>query len=268
MAREPYDKNEDNNTEYQFTDDNENLEYDYQDKPPKKSRPKIKRRPILIIIIVLIAIYVIYKIVMILFGANTSAVAEEAKAREVKQQAITQIKQPAVNQVSQASLAQQDALMTQKDQLTSTQKQLGQQIQNLQTQNKALANQVEKQQFQSQTSMMGLQETIQNLNKQLSQMSSNIGDLQTSYEDNMKKQAKAARYRATANQRRNKAIRLKKQYVVDAVIPGRAWLKGADGSTVTIAVGDKLQGYGTVRKINPYSGQVVTSYGTIPYSAQ
>ena len=60
-------------------------------------------------------------------------------------------------------------------------------------------------------------------------------------------------------------------YTVQAIIPGRAWLKSDSGDTVTVAEGDVLKDYGRVTKIDPYDGvvninaggKVITlSYGT------
>lgn len=45
-------------------------------------------------------------------------------------------------------------------------------------------------------------------------------------------------------------------YVVQAIIPGRAWLKADSGDTVTVAEGDTLKGYGRITRIDPYDGVV------------
>lgn len=45
-------------------------------------------------------------------------------------------------------------------------------------------------------------------------------------------------------------------YTVQAIIPGRAWLKSASGDTVTVAEGDTLRGVGRVVRIDPYDGIV------------
>ena len=63
-------------------------------------------------------------------------------------------------------------------------------------------------------------------------------------------------------------LRTQKKYFVVAVIPGRAWLKGADGSSISVAVGDNLDGYGKILNIDPYNGQVQTSVGTLNYATQ
>jgi intracellular multiplication protein IcmG len=50
-------------------------------------------------------------------------------------------------------------------------------------------------------------------------------------------------------------------YTVQAIIPGRAWLKSEGGETVTVAEGDTLKGYGRIMKIDPYDGIVELDVG-------
>ncbi len=50
-------------------------------------------------------------------------------------------------------------------------------------------------------------------------------------------------------------------YTVQAIIPGRAWLKSDSGDTVTVAEGDTLKGYGRITKIDPYDGIVSIDTG-------
>ena len=52
-------------------------------------------------------------------------------------------------------------------------------------------------------------------------------------------------------------------YYIQAVIPGRAWLIAANGSTLTVREGTHLAGYGVVRLIDPNQGRVVTSSGKV-----
>ncbi len=51
-------------------------------------------------------------------------------------------------------------------------------------------------------------------------------------------------------------------YTVQAIIPGRAWLKSESGDTVTVAEGDVLKGYGRITKIDPYDGIVDIDTGS------
>jgi intracellular multiplication protein IcmG len=50
-------------------------------------------------------------------------------------------------------------------------------------------------------------------------------------------------------------------YHVQAIIPGRAWLKSEAGDTVTVAEGDILRNVGKVIKIDPYDGIVEIDVG-------
>jgi intracellular multiplication protein IcmG len=50
-------------------------------------------------------------------------------------------------------------------------------------------------------------------------------------------------------------------YTVQAIIPGRAWLKSESGETITVAEGDTIKGYGRVVKIDPYDGVVNINTG-------
>lgn len=50
-------------------------------------------------------------------------------------------------------------------------------------------------------------------------------------------------------------------YSVQAIIPGRAWLKSDSGETITVAEGDILKNYGRIMKIDPYDGIVQIDTG-------
>lgn len=52
-------------------------------------------------------------------------------------------------------------------------------------------------------------------------------------------------------------------YNVLAVVPGRAWLRSERGEVVTLRVGDRLPGYGTVKAISVNQSMVVMSDGSI-----
>jgi hypothetical protein len=59
-----------------------------------------------------------------------------------------------------------------------------------------------------------------------------------------------------------KPVEARTTYIVQAIIPGRAWLKSESGDTVTVAEGDLLKDYGRVTKIDPYDGVVDIDTGT------
>jgi hypothetical protein len=51
-------------------------------------------------------------------------------------------------------------------------------------------------------------------------------------------------------------------YTVQAIIPGRAWLKSENGDIVTVAEGDMIRDLGRVSKIDPYDGVVEVNTGS------
>ena len=52
-------------------------------------------------------------------------------------------------------------------------------------------------------------------------------------------------------------------YTVHAVVPGRAWLENSEHAFSTVAVGDTLQGYGKIVKIDVDNAKVITSSGKV-----
>jgi intracellular multiplication protein IcmG len=60
-----------------------------------------------------------------------------------------------------------------------------------------------------------------------------------------------------------KVKKFPKIYHVRAIVPGRAWLETANGSTITVRPGSKLGKYGTVAVINDTDGVVVTDKGMV-----
>jgi len=63
------------------------------------------------------------------------------------------------------------------------------------------------------------------------------------------------------SQRATSSADPKINYTVQAIIPGRAWLRSDSGETVTVAEGDMLKGYGRITKIDPYDGIVEINIG-------
>lgn len=51
-------------------------------------------------------------------------------------------------------------------------------------------------------------------------------------------------------------------YNVQAIIPGRAWLRSDNGETLTVAEGDAIRDLGRVTKIDPYDGVVEINTGS------
>lgn len=99
--------------------------------------------------------------------------------------------------------------------------------------------------------MIKLNQTITNLSNQMAQQSHEMNQLMAA-----KTQPKPVKH---IIKRPIPQIR----YHIQAVIPGRAWLIGSNGSILTVREGIKIRGYGTVQLIDSMQGRVVTSSGKI-----
>lgn len=124
---------------------------------------------------------------------------------------------------------------------------------------------------QAQTAQM--QAKIQEMNSRLASMETNLNQITQAL---LSKQSPQQLTSATSSMPSTppplmKVNEPKVAYSVQAIIPGRAWLKSDAGDTVTVAEGDLLKDYGRITKIDPYDGiveidtgakTVTLSYGT------
>ncbi len=120
-----------------------------------------------------------------------------------------------------------------------------QKIADTETQSNAVRGKMEeltKRVNRMETSLSQITQLLQGMNK--SQASGPMGS------------APASMYNAASRSSEPRMI-----YSVQAIIPGRAWLKSESGDTVTVAEGDYLKKYGRVTKIDPYDGVVSIDTG-------
>lgn len=123
----------------------------------------------------------------------------------------------------------------------------------------------------------GNQATLQRIENSVSGLRGNIADIQTQLSG-----LNGALARISAQQQQTAMIAAQRKkadagitsekvapppiFYLQAAVPGRAWLKGSDGSTITVKVGDRIIGYGFVTSISAVVGTVTTSSGkTIGY---
>jgi len=253
---------EDTGGEYQFQEEQETPEYKYEEQAPTETKIKPKKRPLFIAIGAILVIFIIYEIVHLIFGGKPSA-PTQPPVPAMKTENIQPVASPTgftqPSQQQAPAFPQQAVTPPQPSEVDNNS--LANQLTQLQTANQDLSSSLEKQQFQMQTNMMSMQENLTTVGNQLQQITESLQDLV----NDAQAQKAAARRAAWEKQQQVIALRKKKSYFVDAVIPGRAWLKGADGSTITVTVGETIPGYGKVTMINAYSGVVRTTSGTIPY---
>lgn len=129
----------------------------------------------------------------------------------------------------------------------------------------------------------GTTSRIEKLESSLSQVSASLSDMQTKL-DGLNKSLQTFSNELTQQQAAITALQQltqpkpqvvvakkipvikRKPYYVQAMVPGRAWLRTANGVTSTVKVGDNLPGYGLILTIDPNQGTVTTSSGiTISY---
>lgn len=100
--------------------------------------------------------------------------------------------------------------------------------------------------------MSTLNNAIQDLTAQVTQQQAQIQALMTG--------GGAAKRNKRARQQQRVA---RKQYYIQALIPGRAWLTSSDDRMITVREGDTVPGYGVVTAIDPAQSAVMTSSGEI-----
>lgn len=103
-----------------------------------------------------------------------------------------------------------------------------------------------------QNSMNGLQETVNNMNGALTAMSGQVSDL-------MNRLPKPKPPKPVIQAPPPPQV----TYTVKAMVPGRAWLQGSNGSTLTVGVGNEVPHMGTVASVDVNSGTVTMGDGTV-----
>lgn len=190
---------------------------------------KTKRQHIFLVLIVIFASLGIYKLVnKFLHGISTRSTA-------MKQQSPV----AAAPSVSAATLAN-TAITNRFSHLEQTQHSLQTSLQSLDSE------------------IIDIKSTLADLDARFAQISDETQNLQMKQEALLQKQKKAEKKRTE-----EKKVAPKPIYYVRAIIPGRVWLTMQDGSTLTLGLGDKLAGYGTVTAIDVNQGVVTLSSGAV-----
>jgi len=252
MVVDDYDND---NTEYQLSDEEETVyepEEEQRTTGPSKPEPGISKKPpkkkiFLAIIVIIVVIFVGYRLIHSIASKKTTSL-PVAKVTPVK----TIVTSTSIKKVESKPVVKKT---------TGSIKQIMQ----LQHKNTSAVEALKQQQSDNQSTLKGFHQKLSNMNERIGSlqttthgMASQLNKMQT-----MQQQVKSAAQARTVRVRTAKIrrVRQQKRYFVQAVIPGRAWLRGADGSAITIIRGDKVPGYGSVVAIDPYSGTVTMSSG-------
>jgi intracellular multiplication protein IcmG len=109
------------------------------------------------------------------------------------------------------------------------------------------------------TQNKALQDQVQTLNSRMATMETQLNQLvQALTHQNQSERSEPAAVPGMEEAAPEHRI----SYNVQAIIPGRAWLRSDNGETVTVAEGDVVKSLGRVMKIDPYDGVVEINTGS------
>lgn len=128
------------------------------------------------------------------------------------------------------------------------------------TQAQATLTQLNQQQQKSDAKLKQLQQQVDSINKQFTQLNNALKKTLV----DLQKQITALNH-ARVTERKVAALNKKAQvqYTIQAIIPGRAWLKTQQGKIITVTRGNTVPGYGTVTDIDVENGLVRTRSGAV-----
>lgn len=222
-------------------------------------KPKTnKNRPIMIVLGIIIAVFILYKLLDILFAsriketmiqnpAGFSSNLSSAPIQQAEQSHIQQQPMPPNNQLAQSNQNQvmgaaiNDRVGALEQQSSATQSSVS-----------SLGNQVSQ-----------MQNSMSDLNTRVSNLTNAVQELTSKFAEEEAQKAAIAEEKAAKHKARKIVARPQPIFFVRAMVQGRAWLSTGSGGTVTVSVGDNLPGYGIVETIDPTQGILVTSSGAI-----
>lgn len=258
--------NDQNNDEYKFAEldslDNESMEDEPGLNSPTPSSPgrypesKNVKRNALIAVGVLVLAMVIYKLVGWMYSGKSNVDSSQTTVTPIAQVTPQPVQTTITPTPTPTPIIQQPQPVT-----TTNDNDINQKVSAIE-----LSQQTVKAEVSSVGQQVGtVNNNINNLNAQIANLNQVIGNLSTqvakqSAEINML----MARYRPKPVKRVIQQIRVQRViYYIQAVIPGRAWLIGSNGSTLTVREGTKIAGYGIVKLIDSMQGRVLTSSGQV-----
>lgn len=220
-----------------------------------ESKIDIKRNAIIALGVVVV-LMVLYKIIAHLFFTkkNDEAVVKANTAPPVQQIADSMPSAPPVINNTPAVVAPQPIVTVDNSELTTKVAAIELAQQNVRSEVGAVSQQVSS-----------VNNNMQNLNNQIANLNQVINNLSTQ----LTKQTEEINLLMARTKPKPviKPINYTSVppliYNIQAVIPGRAWIIGTNGSTLTVREGTKIPGYGVVKLIDPLEGRVVMNSGQV-----
>lgn len=285
MANQEYNDHEE---EYHYVDDQPEYELDHDQKVIEKeiaddnfrkrfvNKLKQNKRIVLGVLVFLLLLFIVYRmIVPVNQTANVdltegqTLVGNSVKKTNATHVALTktnEVKPIATNQTITSPRAIPEAAISGVDQI----KQLSDRVVSLEQQNTAIMNLLQTQ-FMQKISDADAERS--QMRSQMRQLESHVDTMESAFHQLVKLIEASSLSKEHAQQTTSvqagsanaggdeTASQVAANYTVQAIIPGRAWLKSASGDTLTVADGDNLKGLGRVTRIDPYDGVVIIDTG-------
>ncbi len=161
--------------------------------------------------------------------------------------------QPSVQTLTQSTTQPTDSAAAQAATSAQTSAQLAHQAAN----NNTLQISTLQQAIVSQSKQIG------SLSKSQSELVSSLNTVAATMQSISDKQLLAQKSSLPVKRKPQKAMPPKLTYHLQAIVPGRAWLQDSHGVITTVAIGDKIPGYGVIQYLSADTGKVLTSLGTV-----
>ncbi len=133
---------------------------------------------------------------------------------------------------------------------------------------KRVQNESEKERALLTSAVKSLHGTLAEYTQRLNDMDKNLQALKAKLASHEIKTKRLINKRKQRRRLKKRAVVSRKLLNLKAAIPGRAWIKVSDGTTISVKVGEKVRGYGRVREIDPYEGRVIMSTGDVIHYSQ
>jgi intracellular multiplication protein IcmG len=257
-------ENDQDNDEYKFAEldslggDEDELNEPTSAKQGQQFDGKNVKRNALIAVGVIILAMVVYKLVGWMHSGksnNTSQITPTPAAQVVTPPTETTITSTSTPAASAPVVQEQPIVTTTDNNLNQKVSAIEQVQQSVKTEISSVGEQVGV-----------VNNNINNLNTQIANLNQVIGNLT----NQLAKQSEEINILMARTQPKPIVHRVRNQirvprtiYYIQAVIPGRAWLIGSNGSTLTVREGTNITGYGVVKLIDSMQGRVLTSSGQI-----
>ena len=101
-----------------------------------------------------------------------------------------------------------------------------------------------------------------NLQDQMQSLNARVASMETQMNQLIQALTRQIQNQVDQTAAQGRIVDTKTAYNVQAIIPGRAWLRADNGETITVAEGDVIKDLGRVTKIDPYDGIVEINTGS------